>query len=398
MNSQNYKLYQMLSFFVMKFSYKTLQAPEMKKDELWLINPTHQYYPIIRLTTNSIEQVIFEENRLNETVTFIKKRLRISGRLLDIHLCKDEILSDEAFDSAAFDTNYHSGLDLNDIYPGIRNVIHEVNDPSLEISEIIKEINVYSQKAKIQRKNIREKKPYVTYSVIIICVILQLFTYFLSGTYNEIDVLILLGANYETFTVGLWQFFRLLTSGLLHGGIIHLAMNMLSLYYMGPYLEKEIGSAKFALVLFGSVITGSLMSLLLNGNTVSVGLSGGLYGLMMIYIIQSFKNNTLKDSGTIQVIVINVLINFVGGVDAYAHLGGTIAGAFFYYALFENKLSYLFLLLVISILAFKVYTVETIAPKYSGTDMSVVRIYRDWGLNAYADNLEDRLYNVYENR
>ena len=57
MNQNLYKLYQLLSFFVMKFSYKSAQVPNMKKEEMWLFNPTHRFYPIIRLTLNSIEQV-----------------------------------------------------------------------------------------------------------------------------------------------------------------------------------------------------------------------------------------------------------------------------------------------------------------------------------------------------
>ena len=107
---ENYKLYQLLSFFVMKFSYKTLQFPQMRENEIWLVNPNHEFYPLIRLTSNSIEQVIFEKERLDEMIEGLKKRLHIKkGRFLDIHVYRDEVLEKEAYDSCAIETNDHDG-------------------------------------------------------------------------------------------------------------------------------------------------------------------------------------------------------------------------------------------------------------------------------------------------
>ena len=401
--SENYKLYQLLSFFVMKFSYKTLQFKDMRQDELWLVNPGHEYYPLIRLTTNSIEQVIFEKARLDEMIDSLKKRLGIrKGRFLDIHIHRDEVLEKEAFDSCAIETDYYSGLDLSDIYPGIKRVVHDVSNPDLEIREIMQEIGNYSKQARVQKRNLKTKYPVVTIVTMIICLVMMLIDMYLNMNLadSDIDSLIVLGANYEMFTVGLYQFWRLLTSGFLHGSLVHLAMNMISLYYLGYYLEMELGSLKYAIALFVSVITGSLCSLAFGANGVSVGISGGLYGLMAIYIMIAYKTGNLKNNyNLIYVIILNVMISFMNGVDLYAHLGGFIAGICFYYLFFQKKQFFIAAICVLlAVLTFKVYSVQEISPKYGGTDMAVVELYRKIGLDSYADNLFYRLNEVYINK
>lgn len=202
----NYKIYQLFSFFAMKFSYKTLNFNGNKQDELWLINPGHQYYPLIRITSSSIETVMFEEERIRNLIDNIFKRFKIkNGRFLDIHVGQEEILDIEKFDSISLDQNYYSGIEVNDIYPGIHNVVHEVSDPNLEIASILKELNEYGKQAKIQKRNLKVKLPIVTTVTMVICIIMYLITVILEKDYGNINTLIVLGANYKTFTVGLYE-------------------------------------------------------------------------------------------------------------------------------------------------------------------------------------------------
>ena len=392
-----YKLYQLMSFFVMKFSYKTLNIGDSsKKEELWLFNPSHQFYPIIRATLNSIEQVIFEKERVDNIVSNVFRNFHISnGRLLDIHITNEEITDNEVYDSISLNSNYYSGIEVNDIYPGIHNVVHEVNDPNAEISEIVHEINSYTKQARIQKKNLKVKLPVVTTVSIVICVIMYLIEILMMQKYGSIDPLVVLGANYKTFTVGLYEFYRLLSSAFLHGNIFHLIMNMYALYNMGRFMETEMGSLKFAIILYMSVIFGSLTSLMFGSNSISIGISGGLYGLMGVFLVIAFKNNRLKEPSTMQVIMLNILINFMGGVDVFAHLGGLLSGVVLYYALFEKKPFIIMYIAMLIVLTIKVYTVEEITPKYAGTDMKVVEIYRDLGMDKRADKLLEKLNKFY---
>ena len=400
MNELNiYKIYQLLSFFVMKFSYRTLNVPNMKKDEIWLVNPSHKYYPLIRITVNSIEQVMFEENRIRETIDLVFNRAKIKeGRYLDLHIYKDEILANELFDSVAIEENYYSGIELNDIYPGIHSVVHQVANPDLEIKEILSELNEYSKKSIAQKRQLKVNIPVITGFTIIICVLMYILSYFLGIKYGDINTAIVLGANYKMFTVGLNEFYRVITCGFLHSSVIHLLMNMLSLYTLGNTLEKEIGSLRFALILFGSVIVGSLVSLMFNENIVSLGISGGLYGLFGVYLMIAYKNNSYHNSAFTRILAINLAINFMGGVDFYGHLGGLVAGIIFYYFLSNRKEALLLYAFLVIVLSFKVFTVNKIEPKYAGTDMEVVEVYQDLGLERHATNVRNKLFEVYEKR
>lgn len=386
-----------MSFFVMKFSYKTLNIGESsRKEELWLFNPSHQFYPVIRVTLNSIEQVIFEKERVDNIIDNVFKNFRITqGRLLDIHITNEEVTENEVYDSISLNTGYYSGIEVNDIYPGIHNVIHEVNDPNAEINEIVHEINSYTKQARIQKKNLKVKMPLVTGISIVICVVMYLIEILMMQKYGTIDPLVVLGANYKTFTVGLYEFYRLLTSAFLHGNIFHLFMNMYALYNMGRFMEVEMGSLKFAIILYSSVIVGSLTSLLFGSNSISIGMSGGLYGLMGVFLVIAYKNKRLKEPSTMQVIMLNILINFMGGVDVFAHLGGLISGVILYFAIFEKKPFIIMYLALVLTLGIKVYTVKEINPKYMGTDMKVVEIYRDLGLKGHADKLSEKLARFY---
>lgn len=386
-----------MSFFVMKFSYKTVNIGESaKNDELWLINPTHQFYPVIRITLNSIEQVIFEKERIDNVVSNVFKGFRIShGRLLDIHVTKEEITDSEVYDSISLDAGYYSGIEVNDMYPGIHNVIHEVSNPQAEINEIVYEINSYARQAKVQKRNLKAKLPRVTAFSIAICIIMYIIEIFMMNKYGSIEPLVVLGANYKTFTVGLNEIYRLLTSAFLHGNIFHLMMNMLALYNMGRFMEPEMGSLKFGAILYVSVIMGSLTSLMFGTNSICIGISGGLYGLLGVYLVIAYKNNRLKDPATLQTIVLNLLINFMGGVDIYAHLGGLVSGIILYFVFFEKKSFSVIYALLIVVLSLNIYLKKDITPIYAGTDMKVVEIYKDLGFTKHAENITEKLYQIY---
>jgi len=84
----------------------------------------------------------------------------------------------------------------------------------------------------------------------------------------------------------LWQ---LLTSAFLHGGVAHIVLNMYALYAFGGMVERAMGSRRFALLYFASVLTGSLVQLVVVTATVeqgvapTVGASGGVFGVLLAF-------------------------------------------------------------------------------------------------------------------
>jgi len=124
------------------------------------------------------------------------------------------------------------------------------------------------------------------------------------------------------------EYYRLFTVALLHGGLWHLAFNLLALYALGTPLENYFGKGRYLLILFFSLICGSTLSVLLNPAYVySIGASGMIFGLFGALALVGEKAGV--EWRLILIIVgLNFAIGFVlGGVDWRGHLGGLIGGA-----------------------------------------------------------------------
>jgi membrane associated rhomboid family serine protease len=124
------------------------------------------------------------------------------------------------------------------------------------------------------------------------------------------------------------QWYRLVSSGFLHYGIIHLAFNMYALYMLGQTLEPSLGRVRFALVYFASLLGGSAGALLLQPDSLHGGASGavfGLFGLITVgYMMRGINPLTTSLGG---VLLINVFLSFRPGISFGGHLGGAVAGA-----------------------------------------------------------------------
>ncbi len=173
----------------------------------------------------------------------------------------------------------------------------------------------------------------VTIIVLIICILNYIRTIKLEKDYGHIDALIRSGALVKPL-YNKKQLWRLLTAGFVHMSISHLLMNLWCLYSIGTYLESLLGSFLYAILLLGSIICGNLFELYLgNEETVSGGLSGGIYGLLifelkLIYISGGIYA-ILSSPGLLTTIIINISMNFMPGIGYKAHLGGAIFGVLF---------------------------------------------------------------------
>ena len=70
------------------------------------------------------------------------------------------------------------------------------------------------------------------------------------------------------------EYWRIVTSGFLHDGLLHIAFNMFFLWIIGAQLEPVMGHVNFAAVYFVSLIAGSFGALLFQPNIPTVGASG----------------------------------------------------------------------------------------------------------------------------
>ncbi len=146
------------------------------------------------------------------------------------------------------------------------------------------------------------------------------------------DDLLTWGANYRPLTVR-GQWWRLLTSTFLHGGAMHLFMNLYGLMFVGLFLEPVLGRAKLLLIYLLTGVVASLASLLWYTATVSVGASGAIFGLYGAFVAlllagafpAEFKKPFLFSTAVF--VGYNLLFGFLAeGIDNAAHLGGLASG------------------------------------------------------------------------
>ncbi len=125
------------------------------------------------------------------------------------------------------------------------------------------------------------------------------------------------------------QWYRLISSGFLHFGILHLLLNMYLLFLLGNMLEPAIGRVRFALVYFASLLAGSAGALLLQPHGLHGGASGAVFGLMgALFVGYRQRGVNPLTTGIGMTLVLNLLITFaIPGISIGGHLGGVIGGA-----------------------------------------------------------------------
>ncbi len=124
------------------------------------------------------------------------------------------------------------------------------------------------------------------------------------------------------------QWWRIVSGGFLHAGLLHLGMNMLFLWILGRQLEPALGSARFVIVYAAGLLGGSAGALLLDPLALTVGASGAIYGLLgAAFLGTRTQSVETSDSGLGGLLVVNLLLTFViPGISIGGHLGGLAVG------------------------------------------------------------------------
>jgi membrane associated rhomboid family serine protease len=140
----------------------------------------------------------------------------------------------------------------------------------------------------------------------------------------------------EVFTEGaLWgpfmasgEYWRLLTAGFLHFSLIHVAVNMFSLYILGRDVEITLGTARFVGIYLTSLLGGSALVLLFeNPLAINAGASGAIFGLMGATLVVVLKAK-IPAGMVLGVIGINVVLSLtIPNISLWAHMGGLFFGA-----------------------------------------------------------------------
>lgn len=123
------------------------------------------------------------------------------------------------------------------------------------------------------------------------------------------------------------EYYRLLTSAFLHGGIVHLLLNMYALYLFGPQLEAALGRLRFIVLYVVSALGGSALSYAFASPVQpSLGASGAVFGLLGAYLVINRRLGR-DNTGVLMLLAINLAYGFlVPNIDWRAHVGGLVTG------------------------------------------------------------------------
>jgi membrane associated rhomboid family serine protease len=188
------------------------------------------------------------------------------------------------------------------------------------------------QRTKVKTAQTMYTEPRATYVLMGICILLALGDMF-SGGRSEI----LREGGVNGFAVADGEYWRLVTAGFLHSGLLHLLFNMYVLYILGTMLEPAIGRLRFLLIYFVSLLAGSFGALLLTPDALTVGASGAVFGLMgAAIVVMRHRGIDPMSSGLPLWLGINLVLTFtIPNISVGGHIGGLIGGALTALVLFE---------------------------------------------------------------
>lgn len=337
MDKKDEMIMRLVHYFITEQNYAPIVVNGVK-DEIWLENHNGPY-KIIRINANYIhneEQMNFDLFKLRNVMHQVKhKTVSFTMNALNILLNVNdsiEIQESKNIDSVIVKNIKDINVPLlTETFPDIDNKLL-TNENGLElIVNVTNDINKKTEKEnKLYAKTFKDKKLVFTPIIIALNIIIFLVIYAISGANLSAMRLLNFGGVFAPY-IQTGEVWRLVTGTFLHAGIIHLLVNMYSLYLIGLQIENFIGKYKFLAIYFISAITGSLMSCIIHPGIVSVGASGAIFGLLgsLVYFGYHYRlylGSVLRNQ-IIPIILCNLLIGFmISGVDNAAHIGGLIGG------------------------------------------------------------------------
>ncbi|HZJ86472.1 MAG TPA: rhomboid family intramembrane serine protease [Erysipelotrichaceae bacterium] len=395
-------------FLLDKCNYKRMNVINPNLD-LWLVNNKNSKYPIIRLTSTPVSEGLRQKNEVMKHVVHISNLVKVDAKLLNVHFnqdSQDEVLSGD-YKQVVVNEDYVSGLLLNDFKnfnKALRPIKSDLNS-ELKRREL-KILDLSSKGSRIKEFSIKKVGP--TQAIMFINLLVFMGATFLSTKFGDSLAAVLMGGLYKNFIYGANEWWRIITAGFLHVDLFHILMNTLVLFQAGVLVETLYGKKQMIIIYLTSIITSSLLALIMmDGGTVSLGASGGVFGLMGAIIVYLYTSNLVKvpkvRSQIFRTLLANVLISLIPGISFYGHLGGFIGGVLITVSISNSaKLkpmkkhamisTVIIIVGMVFYAAFEDNNVYNIRPEVDKFTISAVR---ELGLDDYGQRLEDNMIKYY---
>ncbi len=333
-NKKDDVILKILHYFITEEDYKPVIINGLE-NEIWLENMENDL-KLIRINTNYIHNEEQFKSDIFKVKTIMKsiKRNTLSLKMTTLNLLLDTGENVNIIDNKNIETikvgdleDFKKNKVVKEFFPKVSDTTLTDEVDPVEFFKLTEDMNQKTIKnEKKLAKIFSPKRPIVTYIIIVLNLMV-----FLYGMLHSNDELInIFGNNYELVQAG--QFYRLLTCMFVHGGIMHLLLNMYALYTIGPVVERYYGKSKYIFIYLVSGLLGSVFSsVFMSAGSISIGASGAIFGLLgsicyFTYYYRATLQGILRES-IVPVIVINLIIGFMlPSVDLVAHIGGLLGG------------------------------------------------------------------------
>ncbi len=177
---------------------------------------------------------------------------------------------------------------------------------------------------------VSEYAAYASLTILILNLIAYIITSIGAGI-NGQNILFRIGALYG-YAVFAGQWWRVITAIFLHIGIFHFLINSYSIFIICPPIEKIVGTFRFVMLYLISGLAGNLLTIFIDPGMVSAGASGAIFGVFGAFFGLNYRYRLFPPPLMNQLyvlLVINVVISLVPGINGWAHFGG-LAGGFIF--------------------------------------------------------------------
>jgi membrane associated rhomboid family serine protease len=156
---------------------------------------------------------------------------------------------------------------------------------------------------------------------------------------GNLDRVLQEGSLYPAAVLQDGQWWRIITGAFLHGGLIHIAVNMMSLWFLGRFIEYAVGPWRMLFIYTVSLVAAGLGVVYFSAPLVpTVGASGaifGLFGALFAIGLKLGKPGMDLVRANLGILVLNLVITFtVPAISWQAHISGLLAGFVLTFAIY----------------------------------------------------------------
>lgn len=351
-------------YWIRYFHYEIIN---IENNEIWASNYKDQSIVIFRKDISTSQEIKFDISRFKDNLHLIEKEVNFKLKTVKYLYFTENVIDITEFkeyDPIKISVNLiNKSDDLNTLFQNrMINYLFQTKSNKSQSYYKRRVLNNHNQ----LEKYMAQFTP-MTYLLISINVLIWLVMILITNHFSNIKLLDVGGLVHFNVVHGEW--YRLITSLFLHFNFEHILMNMLSLFIFGKIVEAIVGPIKMLAIYLISGLFGNFVSLSFNTDTVSVGASGAIFGLIgsiitMMFVSRNYSRKTIGQL-LIVLVILTGLSLMMSNVNIMAHLGGLLGGILitligYYYQVNRNVfwITLVIFLLLFIVLQIRIFTIK----------------------------------------